>query len=98
MTSQDATGPVPGDHPDSSSPSTGSLPRFLTRPASDRLREYKYCCAQAVVFGLPVLALEAWGRSLGGREASRWVGGFQALLTGWVLYVAAAGMLFEGLL
>jgi cation transport ATPase len=50
------------------------------------------------VFGLPVVALQVWGRSLGGREAGRWVGGFQALLAGWVLYVAAAGMLFEGLL
>lgn len=102
MTSQDAPAPNPADTPTSApSPaavSSDSLPRLLARPISDRLREYKYWCAQAVVFGLPVLALQAWGPSLGGRESGRWVGGLQALLSGWVLYVAAAGMLFEGLL
>lgn len=30
-------------------------------------------------------------------ESDRWVGIFQALLAGWVVYVGAAGMLFESL-
>jgi hypothetical protein len=42
------------------------------------------------------VALQIWGSGLGGREAGKWVGVFQALLAGWVIYVAAAGMLFEG--
>ena len=50
------------------------------------------------MFGLPVIALEFWGRALGGHEADRWVGILQALLAGWVVYVGAAGMLFEGLI
>jgi cation transport ATPase len=49
------------------------------------------------VFGTPVWALQWFGRELGGAEAQRWVQILQALLTGWVVYVAAAGMLFEGL-
>ena len=52
---------------------------------------------QAVVFGLPVWGLQWFGRSLGGPEADRWVGILQALLAGWVAYVGAAGMLFEGI-
>lgn len=39
-----------------------------------------------------------FGRSLGGPEADRWVAVLQALLATWVVYVGAAGMLFEGLL
>jgi hypothetical protein len=39
-----------------------------------------------------------FGHALGGPEAERWVGILQALLAGWVMYVGAAGMLFEGLL
>jgi hypothetical protein len=60
--------------------------------------EYRYRFGQAIVFGVPVVALEIWGRSLGGREAARWVGVLQALLSGWVLHVGAGGMLFEGLI
>jgi hypothetical protein len=45
-----------------------------------------------------VIALQLFGRSLGGPESGRWVALLQALLAGWVIYVAAAGMLFEGLL
>ncbi len=71
---------------------------LLQRPDDQRLREYKYRFSQAVVFGLPVLALETWGSALGGPEADRWVGVLQALLAGWVVYVGAAGMLFEGLI
>ena len=74
------------------------LTELLARPDDQRLREYKYRFSQAVVFGLPVLALQAWGHALGGPESGRWVGVLQALLAGWVVYVGAAGMLFEGLI
>ena len=50
------------------------------------------------MFGLPVLALQWRGHALGGAEAERWVAILQALLAGWVVYVGAAGMLFEGLI
>ncbi len=50
------------------------------------------------MFGLPVVALQIFGPALGGAEAERWIGILQALLAGWVVYVGAAGMLFEGLL
>lgn len=75
-----------------------TLDAMLARPIDQRLREYKYRFAQAVVFGLPVLVLQYFGDSLGGPEARKWVGLFQALLAGWVMYVGAAGMLFEGIL
>jgi cation transport ATPase len=75
-----------------------SLAALLDRPASERAREYRYRFAQAAVFGLPVLALQYFGPTLGGREAGLWIGLFQAILTGWIVYVAAAGMWFEGLL
>ena len=82
-------------------PSTGNrqpeIGNLLARPDEQRLREYKYRFSQAVVFGLPVIALQLWGSALGGPEAERWVGILQALLGGWVVYVGAAGMLFEGL-
>lgn len=70
---------------------------LLNRPADQRKREFRYRFAQSAVFGLPVFALQVFGRSLGGSEADRWVSILQALLTGWVVYVAAAGMLFEGI-
>jgi len=73
-----------------------SLDHLLARPAAERRREYRYRFGQVVVFGLPVLALQLWGTALGGREAPHWVALFQAALTGWVMYVAGAGMLFEG--
>jgi hypothetical protein len=75
-----------------------STQSVLDRPPEQRLREHKYRFAQSVVFGLPVIALQCFGRSLGGADAPRWVGLFQALLSGWVVYVAAAGMFFEGIL
>ncbi|MGH7215050.1 MAG: hypothetical protein ACREIT_09840 [Tepidisphaeraceae bacterium] len=71
---------------------------ILERPREQRVREYQYRCAQSMVFGLPVVGLQVWGNSLGGPEADRWVGALQALLAGWVVYVGAAGMLFEGAL
>ena len=74
------------------------IQNLLARPDDQRLREYKYRFSQAVVFGLPVVALQWKGYSLGGAEADRWVGILQALLAGWVVYVGAAGMLFEGLI
>ena len=71
---------------------------LLQRPLDQRVREFKYRFAQSVVFGLPVLALQRFGSALGWVEADRWVGVLQMLLAGWVVYVAAAGLLFEGIL
>jgi hypothetical protein len=74
-----------------------SFALLLARPAEQRVREFKYRFAQSIVFGLPVIALQRYGRSLGWVEADRWVGVLQLLLAGWVMYVGVAGMLFEGL-
>jgi len=74
------------------------IANLLSRPSDQRLREYKYRFAQSAVFGLPVIGLQYFGLRLGGAEAAVWVGLLQALLAGWILYIAAAGMLFEGLL
>ena len=71
-------------------PPGSRLTALLARDDDQRLREYKYRFSQAAVFGLPVLALQGWGRSLGGPESERWVGVLQALLAGWVVYVGAA--------
>jgi cation transport ATPase len=78
--------------------SAAPLRELLSRPVSERAREYRFRLGQSVVFGLPVVVLQFWGSGLGGREAAKWVGIFQALLAGWVVYVSAAGMLFEGIL
>jgi cation transport ATPase len=86
-----ASRPAPGSDP---SPHFADL---LDRPLDQRRREYQYRFAQSLVFGLPVFALQFFGRSLGGVESNRWVAIFQALLAGWVVYVGAAGMLFESL-
>ena len=75
-----------------------TLDAMLARPLDQRVREYKYRFAQAVVFGLPVVALQLFGDRLGGPESGKWVALFQAILAGWVMYVGAAGMLFEGIL
>lgn len=88
--------PPPPD-PGSVSPPSSLVTDFLDRPRQQRELESRYRFGQAVVFGLPVWALQLFGRSLGGPEADRWVGILQALLAGWVVYVAAAGMLFEGI-
>jgi cation transport ATPase len=79
--------------------SPASFQQLLNRPLEQRVREFKYRFAQSVVFGLPVVVLQVYGRSLGGspQEAQRWVALLQALLGGWVTYVAAMGMLVEGL-
>lgn len=82
-----ARAPLPPDAVDS----------LLNRPADQRKREFQYRFAQSAIFGLPVFALQLFGRSLGGAEADRWVSILQALLAGWVVYVAAAGMLFESI-
>ena len=74
------------------------LSALLARPAHQRRIEYKYRFAQAVIFGIPVIALQYFGSALGGSEAPRWIAILQALLSGWAVYVGAAGMLFEGLL
>lgn len=73
---------------------------LLNRPIEQRRLEFRYRCAQAAIFGLPVLVLEYFGPSLGGsaEESRRWLAVFQALLAGWVTYIAAAGMLAEGIL
>ena len=72
------------------------LEDLLSRPLDQRIREYKYRLAQTLVFGLPVIFLQIFGRYLGGAESERWVGVLQAILTGWITYVGAAGMAFEG--
>lgn len=87
---------VPASHPPV--PPAPDLASLLDRAPEQRKREYQYRFAQSLVFGLPVFALEGFGRSLGGLEADRWVAVLEALLAGWVLYVGAAGMLFEGVL
>ena len=74
------------------------LDDLLSRPLDQRIREYKYRLAQTLIFGLPVIGLQYFGRRLGGAEAERWVGVLQAVLTGWIVYVGAAGMLFEGII
>jgi cation transport ATPase len=78
--------------------SLDTIQTLLDRPLEQRVREFKYRFAQSVVFGLPVLALERFGPALGWVEANRWVGVLQMLLAGWVVYVAAAGLMFEGIL
>jgi cation transport ATPase len=83
--------------PSASSPMS-RLESLLARPDEQRLREFKYRCAQAVIFGLPVIGLQYVGPLLGGPEAPRWIAILQALLAGWVVYVGAAGMLLEGLI
>lgn len=92
--------PAPQEFPSTSHPlpTHDPLVAQLDRPADQRAREYQYRFAQSAVFGLPVLLLQAFGRSLGGPESDRWVAVFQAVLAGWILYVGAAGMLFESLL
>lgn len=76
------------------------LNNLLSRPLEQRKREFQYRFAQSVVFGLPVIALQYVGPMLGGisEERERWIGILQLLLTGWIVYVAAAGMVFEGIL
>src|SRR4051812_47121983 len=96
--------PATEEHSSARSPPQGAptplpthrLGDLLRRPASERAREYRYRFGQSLVFGLPVVILQLWGLGLGGPEAAKWVGVFQALLAGWVIYVAAAGMFFEG--
>src|SRR5437867_3364487 len=77
---------------------TSDLQSVLSRPPQERQREHRYRFAQTLIFGLPVLALQWFGRRLGGEEQDRWIGLLQALLTGWIVYVGAAGLAFEGLL
>src|SRR5271156_1761343 len=78
-------------------PQAPSWSALLDRPRADRAREFRYRLGQAVVFGLPVIALEQFGHHLGGPESDRWVGILEALLAGWVVYVGAAGLAFEGI-
>jgi cation transport ATPase len=69
---------------------------WLNRPAHERAREFRYRFGQTFVFGIPVLALQWFGPRLGGAEATRWIALLQAILCGWIVYVAAIGMLVEG--
>jgi len=73
------------------------ITELLHRPPEQRAKEFRYRCAQTAIFGLPVLALQWFGPSLGGAESPRWIAILQTLLAGWIVYVAAAGLLFEGL-
>ena len=66
--------PIPPDNPDLKS----EIPNFksqvsdlLDRPPEQRLREYKYRFSQSIVFGLPVIALQLWGRALGTTDVLR---------------------------
>ncbi len=70
----------------------------LARPLDQRIREHKYRCAQAIVFGLPVIGLQYFGQKLGGPESTRWVAIMQFILTGWILFIAATGMISEGVM
>ena len=74
-----------------------TIDNLFARPPDQRLREYKYRFGQSIVFGLPVIALQYYGRALGPTDSERWVSLLQSLLAGWVLYVNL-GMLFEGIL
>ena len=74
-----------------------SLESMLSRPRDERRREYRYRFSQSVVFGLPVVALQAYGPALGPLDSDRWVSLLQALLAGWVVYVNL-GMFAEGVL
>jgi hypothetical protein len=79
-------------------PATSSrLSALLARPGEVRRREYQYRFGHSIVFGLPVVALQLYGRALGPTDSERWVSLLQALLAGWVVYVNL-GMLFEGIL
>lgn len=80
------------------SPYDNSTASILDRPLEQKIREHKYRFAQAIVFGLPVLALHFFSARLGGIEAQRWSAALQALLAGWITYIAAAGMIFEGII
>ena len=71
---------------------------MLSRPLDQRIREHKYRCAQSLVFGLPVIALQYFGHKLGGSESARWIIAMQIVLTGWILFVAATGMISEGMM
>src|SRR5256885_4041984 len=74
------------------------LHQLLDRSPSERCREYRYRFGQSIVFGLPVIALAAFGPSLGGPETGRWIGLLQLLLAGWIIYVAALAMLVDAML
>src|SRR2546428_9823632 len=77
-------------------PATDTPVPVFDRSAAQRRQEFKYRFGQSIVFGLPVIALQWFGRSLGGAEPDRWVTLFQALLAGWAVYVRATRMLGEG--
>jgi hypothetical protein len=81
-------------------PGTPSLQHLLDRPDLERAREHRYRCAQAIVFGLPVIALQFYGGALAGSpdEAQRWTALLQALLTTWVIYTGASGLLIDGIM
>jgi len=68
----------------------------LDRPDAERLREYRHRCAQSLIFGLPVLGLELFGQRLGGPNAHLPVGGFQAILAGWIILICVTPMLIHG--
>ena len=73
------------------------LSDLLIRPDAQRLREHQYRFGQSLVFALPVIALQYWGRALGPADWQRWVSLLQTLLAGWVVYVNL-GLVIEGLI
>jgi hypothetical protein len=106
MASSDGGSPVAPPMPDSTdaAPAPPTSARafiapvhhsVLDRTEAQRVQEFRYRFGQATVFGLPVLALQWFGRSLGGPESGLWVALLQGLLAGWVVYVGATGMLVE---
>src|SRR3954468_22807068 len=88
--------PKPSARPPSARPPEKIIQELIHRPLEQRLLEHNYRCAQSIVFGLPVIGLQIFGATLGVPEAARWVAIFQATLSVWVTYIAATGMISEG--
>ena len=86
--------PTRSEPPETQSVSADIPNSAFDRPLGERVREFRYRFAQTFIFGAPVLALQWFGPRLGGPEAPRFIAVFQAILSGWILYVAGAGMLF----
>ena len=72
---------------------------MLSRPLDQRIREHKYRWpAKSLVFGLPVIGLQYFGDNLAAPSPRTGITIMQIVLTGWILYVAATGMITEGMM